>query len=72
MPRPENAGEAGNRLGHEFHVIVKIVVVKINVYESRNALRAPINALFRKRDQWSVYTVERSRASSVSVIHSRK
>jgi HlyD family secretion protein len=60
--RLEPGGEAADRLGHEFHVFVRI-----NVYEAPNALRVPISALFRKRDQWSVYAIEGSRARSVSV-----
>jgi HlyD family secretion protein len=58
----QSGGDAADRLGHEFRVLVKI-----NVYESRNALRVPISALFRKRDQWTVYTVEDGRARSVPI-----
>lgn len=58
----QNAEAVADRLGHEFRVFVKI-----NTYESGNALRVPISALFRKRDQWIVYTVERGRARSVPV-----
>ena len=58
----QNSGEMADRLGHEFRVFVKI-----KVYEAANALRVPISALFRKRDQWTVYTVERGRARSVPV-----
>ena len=58
----QNAGDATDRLGHEFRV-----VVKINVYEARSALRVPISALFRKRDQWTVYTVEDGRARSAPI-----
>ena len=57
-----NAGEAVDRLGHEFRV-----VVKIQVYDSAKALRVPISALFRKADSWAVFTVERGRARSVPV-----
>ena len=57
-----NAGEAVERLGHEFRV-----VVKIQVYDSAKALRVPISALFRKADSWAVFTVERGRARSVPV-----
>ena len=60
--RLQNTEVAADRLGHEFRVFVKI-----NTYESRNALRVPISALFRKRDQWTVYAVERGRARSVPV-----
>jgi HlyD family secretion protein len=52
-----NAGEAVEKLGHEFRV-----VVKIQIYESAKALRVPISALFRKGDSWAVFTVERGRA----------
>jgi HlyD family secretion protein len=58
----QGADEVAGRLGHEFRVFVKI-----NIYQSPNALRVPISALFRKRDQWSVYTVDRGRARSVPV-----
>ena len=58
----QNSGEIADRLGHEFRVFVKI-----KVYEAGNALRVPISALFRKRDQWTVYTVEWGRARSVAV-----
>ena len=57
-----NAGEAVDRLGHEFRV-----VVKIQVYDSAKALRVPISALFRKADSWAVFTVERGRARLVPV-----
>ena len=60
--RLQKLEEVGDRLGHEFRVFVKI-----NVYESRDALRVPISALFRKRDQWTVYAVESGRARSVTV-----
>ncbi len=56
------AGDAADRLGHEFRVLAKI-----NVYEARNAVRVPISALFRKRDQWTVYAVEQGRARAVPV-----
>jgi HlyD family secretion protein len=52
-----NPGEAAERLGHEYRV-----VVKIEIYESAKALRVPISALFRKGDQWAVFTVTGGRA----------
>jgi HlyD family secretion protein len=58
----ENPGEAAERLGHEFRV-----VVKINIYEARNALRVPISALFRQREQWTVYAVEGGRVRTVPI-----
>jgi HlyD family secretion protein len=45
------------RLGHEFRVFIKI-----NTYEVADALRVPISALFRKGEQWAVFTVDRGRA----------
>ncbi len=60
--RLEAGGDAAQRLGHEFRVFARILV-----YEVAGALRVPISALFRKRDQWSVYTVERGRARSVPI-----
>ena len=58
----ENAEEFAGRLGHEFRVFLKI-----GVYLSPDALRVPISALFRERDQWAVYVVDRGRARSVAV-----
>lgn len=52
-----NSSEAAERLGHEYRV-----VVKIEIYESAKALRVPISALFRKGDQWAVFTVSGGRA----------
>ena len=52
-----NPGEAAERLGHEFRVIVKI-----QTYESAKALRVPISALFRKGNSWAVFAVDRGRA----------
>jgi HlyD family secretion protein len=60
--RLENTSPISDQLGHDFRVFVKI-----RVYEAPNALRVPISALFRKRDQWTLYTVERGRARSVAV-----
>ena len=58
----EAGAQTADRLGHEFRVFVKI-----SVYETSNALRVPISALFRQRGQWSVYTVERGRARAVQI-----
>jgi HlyD family secretion protein len=57
-----NAPEFADRLGHEFRVFVKITI-----HQSPNALRLPISALFRKREQWAVYVIERGRARAVTV-----
>ncbi len=45
------------RLGHEYRVIAKI-----GIYRAADAVRVPISALFRDRDQWSVYLADRGRA----------
>lgn len=53
----QEANDVSARLGHEFRVFVKI-----RAYEARNALRVPISALFRKGEQWAVFTVDGGRA----------
>jgi HlyD family secretion protein len=58
----KNGGENTDQLGHDFRVFVKI-----RIYEAPNALRVPISAVFRRRDQWTVYAVERGRARAVPV-----
>lgn len=58
----ENEGDSADRLGHEYRVFVRI-----NVYDAADALRTPISALFRRRDLWTIYTVENGRARSVSI-----
>jgi HlyD family secretion protein len=49
-------------LGHDYRVNVAIVV-----REDKDALRVPATALFRHRDRWAVFAVERGRARLVSV-----
>lgn len=51
-PPPE-----ARRLGHEFRVLARIVT-----YETKDALRLPISALFRNGDGWAAYAMERGRA----------
>lgn len=58
----QDANDISARLGHEFRVFVKI-----HAYEAGDALRAPISALFRKGEQWAVYTVEDGRARATPV-----
>lgn len=58
----ENEADSADRLGHEYRVFVRI-----NVYDSADTLRVPISALFRRRDQWTVYTVENGRARSLAI-----
>jgi HlyD family secretion protein len=58
----QNAGNSHGKLGHEFRVFAKI-----SIYETAEALRVPTSALFRRREQWAVYVIERGRARFVPV-----
>ena len=58
----QNAANSHGRLGHEFRVFAKI-----SIYETADALRVPTSALFRRREQWAVYVIERGRARFVPV-----
>jgi HlyD family secretion protein len=58
----QDANDVSTRLGHEFRVFIKI-----NAYEAGDALRVPISALFRKGEQWAVFTAERGRARTTPV-----
>jgi HlyD family secretion protein len=58
----EGGDQGADHLGHDYRVFVRI-----EIYETPNALRVPISALFRKRDQWTVYTLEGGRARAVAV-----
>ncbi len=49
--------EQRKNLGHGFRVEVQIVI-----WEDKNALIVPSNALFRQGDDWAVFTVEDNRA----------
>jgi HlyD family secretion protein len=49
--------EAAQRLGHDYRVDARVVVDT-----SPNAVRAPLGALFRRGEQWSVYQVVEGRA----------
>jgi HlyD family secretion protein len=55
-------GKVPDRLGHDFRVFVKIIV-----YESPDALRVPISALFRNGEQWAVFAIEDGRARTKAV-----
>ncbi len=50
--------EQRKNLGHGFRVEVQIVI-----WENKEALVLPSNALFREGDDWAVFTVENNRAS---------
>jgi HlyD family secretion protein len=45
------------RLGHEYRVIVKVAIEEV-----RDALRAPVSALFRHADRWAVFVRRDGRA----------
>jgi HlyD family secretion protein len=49
--------QAAQRLGHDYRVDARVVVD-----EAKGAVRAPLGALFRRGDQWSVYQVVDDRA----------
>lgn len=58
----QNLENLGDRLGHEFRVFVKIAI-----YQSANAMRLPVSALFRKGEQWALYVIDHGVARSVPV-----
>ncbi len=58
--------EAWSQLGHDYRVIVHVVI-----WSADDALTVPVSALFRKGDEWAVFTVEngRARARIVKIEH---
>jgi HlyD family secretion protein len=54
--------EAWSQLGHDYRVIVHVVI-----WRADDALTVPISALFRKGDDWAVFTVENGRARTAIV-----
>ncbi len=54
--------EAWSRLGHDYRVIVHVTV-----WDSENALTVPVGALFRKGDDWAVFSVKDGRARTTPV-----
>ncbi|HEX2654327.1 MAG TPA: HlyD family efflux transporter periplasmic adaptor subunit [Xanthobacteraceae bacterium] len=54
--------EAWSRLGHDYRVIVHATV-----WKSEDALRVPVGALFRKGDDWAVFSVKGERAQTTLV-----
>jgi HlyD family secretion protein len=54
--------EAWLRLGHDFRVIVHITV-----WSADEAVTVPVSALFRRGDDWAVFTVTGSRARTAIV-----
>jgi len=53
---------AARSLGHDFRVDARVVVD-----EAKNAVRAPLGALFRRGDGWAVYRVVDGRAAVTAV-----
>jgi HlyD family secretion protein len=58
-----DAGPAQERLGHNFRVIVRIVV-----WHGENLTVLPMGALFRQREDWDVYVVAGGRARARKVV----
>jgi HlyD family secretion protein len=54
--------EAWSRLGHDYRVIVHVTV-----WNSESALTVPVAALFRRGDDWALFTVRDGRARSTIV-----
>jgi HlyD family secretion protein len=54
--------ETWSRLGHDYRVIVHVVV-----WHTDDALTVPVGALFRKGDEWAVFTVQNGRAHTTVV-----
>jgi HlyD family secretion protein len=54
--------EAWSSLGHDFRI-----VVHVTVWKADNVLSVPIGALFRKGDDWAVFTVRDGRARTTVV-----
>jgi HlyD family secretion protein len=50
------------RLGHDFRV-----VVRVTVWKTDDALTVPLGALFRKGDDWAVFTLRNGRAHTTVV-----
>jgi len=54
--------KAWSRLGHDYRVIVHVTVWKAD-----DALTVPLGALFRKGDEWAVFTLQNGRAHTTVV-----
>jgi HlyD family secretion protein len=54
--------EVWSRLGHDYRVIVHVTV-----WESEKVLTVPVGALFRKGEDWAVFTVKDGHARSVPI-----
>lgn len=54
--------EKWSRLGHDYRVIVHVTV-----WNADKALRVPVGALFRKGEDWAVFSVRNGRAQAITV-----
>lgn len=54
--------EMWSRLGHDYRV-----VVHVTVWSAEDALRVPVGALFRKGDDWAVFSIKGGRARTAAV-----
>jgi HlyD family secretion protein len=54
--------ETWSRLGHDYRVIVHVTVWNID-----DALTVPLGALFRKGDEWAMFTAQEGRAHTTAV-----
>ena len=54
--------ETWSRLGHDYRVIVHVTV-----WNTDDALTVPLGSLFRKGDEWAVFTIQKGRAHTTTV-----
>jgi HlyD family secretion protein len=54
--------ETWSRLGHDYRV-----VVHVTVWKTDEALTVPLGALFRRGDEWAVFTLQNGRAHTTVV-----
>ncbi len=54
--------EKWSKLGHDYRVIVHV-----NIWQAENVLMAPTGSLFRKGNEWAIFTVRDGRARSIIV-----
>jgi HlyD family secretion protein len=58
--------EAWSRLGHDYRVTVHVAV-----WNAENAITVPVGALFRRSEDWAVFTVKdgRARVAAIKIDH---
>jgi HlyD family secretion protein len=57
-----DAPEVWSRLGHDYRVTVHVAV-----WSAENAITVPVGALFRRGDDWAVFSVQDGRARTTAV-----